>query len=926
MTTKKLSLNYGTNVNYKLIKDGYKTVNGSFIVDNDTPKAMILDAPQEIYTLPNIIDINTETKSAPIIKLSDNLELPDGIICPEKEYILGEYGKEFFIPNNDHINNNNINVNNFNIVGSDVKLFNTTAMNFTSSSFIALKTPFKPGSNVWELVVKIKTPITMGTQDTLFGSYDSFYKTVGCELGTSGKIGVGITSNGSSWDISWLSGKTTLVANTWYWIKVSFTGSSYRYELSTDGKEYTLENSIDSSTPLYGADDSIMNFGKCGWRDDWWKGLIDLSETYIKINNEYFWKPECRNIVDAYDLVGSPTVSEDGVVSNISTSNYLSASGYLPSAIENVEFYARITPTQSSAVQCIYDNHWNIALTDMYPRIWCGSAIRGSTQLSANIEYDIKVTVDSNWNTCFYYKEVNDTEWTLATSGTINASGYLPGAQMFLGIHAENNTEPFLGTIDLKHTYIKVDGKDWWKARFKNIFINGDFLLYGSPRLVNEDMMTVFWENFYIKSLYPITQDSELFFEFRTEKDVQALQNIFFVRGSGSNTIGPELYITNGQLRIWNNSNSSDVTLLPVEMCKTYKFKETLHGSGATIVIYDENDIILYENSFDNLGFSYDTTSLANIGTHSGSSRYFRGRLNLKTSYIKNNNIINNIAKQAGKYIGGILNSSIKDVSEEKTYNLYDIQTDVRSLILSEDKNINVDNIEFIEYCGQVTIPSHTVYEYDTANSIWSNLPVTINYNIPEGATITINENTVTSSPYITDEIGEIIYKVNKEGYEEYIGQIDYAFGGSTYEITITEDDMISNSSSEGPSISPDTPSLTRQYYAFTPIDNAFLTSANANGNVNGDTSTFYATSEEVGTHQILYMLNTETGNMIEITNVELTITSSDLIVYPLTTGPLFFTPPKQTDAVRNSTKDIVAKATPEASTTATIINNSTIA
>lgn len=79
--------------------------------------------------------------------------------------------------------------------------------------------------------------------------------------------------------------------------------------------------------------------------------------------------------------------------------------------------------------------------------------------------------------------------------------------------------------------------------------------------------------------------------------------------------------------------------------------------------------------------------------------------------------------------------------------------------------------------------------------------------------------------------------------------------------------------------ISLETPSLTRQYYAFTPTNNAFLTSANTNGNVNGDTSTFYATSEEVGTHQILYMLNPETNNMIEITNVELTITSSDLIV-----------------------------------------------
>lgn len=73
-------------------------------------------------------------------------------------------------------------------------------------------------------------------------------------------------------------------------------------------------------------------------------------------------------------------------------------------------------------------------------------------------------------------------------------------------------------------------------------------------------------------------------------------------------------------------------------------------------------------------------------------------------------------------------------------------------------------------------------------------------------------------------------------------------------------------------------------------------------------------------------MLNPETGNMIEITNVELTITSSSLSVYPLTTGPLFFTPPKQTDAVRNSTKDIVANATPEASTTATITSESVYA
>jgi hypothetical protein len=1090
MTTKKLSLKYGTNVNYKLIKDGYKTVNGSFVVGNDTPKAMILDAPQEIYTLPNIIDIDTETKSAPIVNLTEDLELPDDTIIKKGEYVLGEYGKEYFIPN-DLTGNKTTRLNNFNIVGSNVKLFNNTAMNFASNSFIALKTPFKPGSNSWELVIKIKTPTSMGVLDTLFGSYDSFYKTIGCELGTNNKLGVGITSNGSSWDIAWLSGKTVLSANTWYWIKVCFTGTEYRFELSTDGQEYVLENSVVNSTPIYGGNDSIMNFGKCGWRSDWWRGLIDLSETYIKINNEFFWKPECVNIVKGYSLNGSWAIvgdgiacdfsennyitldntqysstdnvtyvfkfnapstslsssqcvfeqdyfanlefryatrdfrawnwgagqyeyimtpelgktywfkinvngqvktyywSEDGVnydnsytmtdvninttsglmyigrtaggsniyhegidiknswveINNVkhcisdicsfvghwsnnnimtkfSSSNYISCLGYLPMVFSVLEFHARIIPEQSSAVQCIYDTYWNIALDNMYPRVWCGSQIKGSTQLSANVEYDIKVIVNSDWNTSFYYKRVEDSNWTLATSGVIDASSHLPGAEMCLGIHVENVTEPFLGKIDLNHTYINVDGKNWWKAAFKNIFSSGDFVLYGATQLVNENTMCVFWENMYVKFLQQVNSNSELFFVFRTEKNINELQNLFYVPNPSGNT-GPEAYIKDNNLCIWNNYTNSDVILIPVEMSKTYKFKEMLHGTGADIIVYDENDNILYENSFDNLGLGYGSGSFANIGTHSGSTRWFRGRIDFKASYIKTNGIIEYLGKIAGKYLPGIFNVNIEDVTEEKTYNLYDVQTDKRSLILSEDKNLNVDDIEFIEYCGQVTIPTHTVYEYDSKKETWSNLPVTINYSIPEGAIITIDDVIVETSPYITDKIGEIVYKVNKEGYEEYIGHIDHAFGGSTYEITITEDDMISNSSSEGPAISPDTPDLTRQYYAFTPTNNAFLTSANTNGGVNGDTSTFYAVSEEVGTHQVLYMLNPETNNMIEITNVELRITSSSLSVYPLTTGTPFFQPPKQTDAVRNSAKDIVTNVTPEASTTATLSGGS---
>ena len=99
MTTKKLSLAYGTNLDYKLIRDGYKTVNGSVVIDENTPKTISLEVPQEIYSLPDIININTNTKSAPIVTLTKDLELPDGTVNSKQEYILGEYGKKYIISN-----------------------------------------------------------------------------------------------------------------------------------------------------------------------------------------------------------------------------------------------------------------------------------------------------------------------------------------------------------------------------------------------------------------------------------------------------------------------------------------------------------------------------------------------------------------------------------------------------------------------------------------------------------------------------------------------------------------------------------------------------------------------------------------------------------------------------------------------------------
>lgn len=158
--------------------------------------------------------------------------------------------------------------------------------NFSGSNYLQLSKKLLPGNGTWKLRLKVKTGNDVSSQHYLFGSSTNYYKTVGCELNAQGKFGVGITSNGSSWDIGWMSGTTVVSPNTWYWIQVSFTGTEYKFELSTDGINWNLEKSIQSSTPIYqSSSDSTMYLGTMGSKATYWQGEIDLKECWFVCDN-----------------------------------------------------------------------------------------------------------------------------------------------------------------------------------------------------------------------------------------------------------------------------------------------------------------------------------------------------------------------------------------------------------------------------------------------------------------------------------------------------------------------------------------------------------------------------------------------------------------------------------------------------------------
>lgn len=229
--------------------------------------------------------------------------------------------------------------NNYNING-DVTINDGIASGFSYYNYLTLKKPFKPSNKSWEINLKITTPSSFGLQ-RMIGSVGSYYRTVGGEVSSDNTLGFGITSNGYSWDIGWMSSSTVLEPNVPYWIRLIYDGTQYKFELSSNGIDYNLENSIQSSTPIFQSDDSIINLGYHGSDSyTYFRGNIDLKECYIKIDNEIYYvykevKETVYGIIDGTDFSSDKPVycyanrDERVVLRNTKTENFDTSDWYL---------------------------------------------------------------------------------------------------------------------------------------------------------------------------------------------------------------------------------------------------------------------------------------------------------------------------------------------------------------------------------------------------------------------------------------------------------------------------------------------------------------------------------------------------------------------------------------------------------------------
>ena len=177
-------------------------------------------------------------------------------------------------------------------VGSPTISDSGIASNFSASNYFQLNNPFNPKSTLWSIFVKVTTG-AVNTNNYILGNFGNTYT-------NAPQIGVVSTAN---WKIYLpttnattginATGTYTVLANTDYWLKIYYTGTSYCLDYSLDGINFITDITLTSAYLLRDVTEGF-NIGFNQWSatsTEYWRGSIDLNSLIIRMNDKIVYSP-----------------------------------------------------------------------------------------------------------------------------------------------------------------------------------------------------------------------------------------------------------------------------------------------------------------------------------------------------------------------------------------------------------------------------------------------------------------------------------------------------------------------------------------------------------------------------------------------------------------------------------------------------------
>lgn len=388
---------------------------------------------------------------------------------------------------------------NINLIGG-VGFNNGVLSGFSTSNYATLPQIFNPGSNPWEMVWKITTGGNLVNQ-TIVGRIEG--QQLAIDIGNS-KFRISVSSNGTSWDVvNNQTGTYTVLTNTTYWVKVSFTGTSYTlaYSLTGEPQSYITDITVSSSTPVFIPDSPNIYLGRDNSGENIMSGTIDLNESYININGQTWWKwngvteagyswqtfpaakigevtmkSETRVIEPNLTITGTLT-NNNGVFSGFSTTNYGTFNGSsVIAAPESFEILFKITtgssfPSYARIINPIISSgdstlapYIQVASSGIILVWYDGSSYSSYTAIETphlNTMYWLKWAYDGSTITGLY--SLDGKAYTTVSNNGNPVTPRFNTTTLRLGSRNNDSQAVFNGSIDLNESYIKINDEIWWK-------------------------------------------------------------------------------------------------------------------------------------------------------------------------------------------------------------------------------------------------------------------------------------------------------------------------------------------------------------------------------------------------------------------------------------------------------------------------------
>lgn len=207
--------------------------------------------------------------------------LPNGNTPSPTLYAMKASGQTYPIPSTPVYDN-------YTIVGSPTVNVSTGVVSgFSQSNYLQLPQAFNPDNNPWDVYVSFNKPLSQVSNNTQIISTSGFQLGINMNayfwLWVWDKDGNGICD--SALNLTYSSMPEHTICH------IYFTGSEYKVDYSIDNINWINIYQNTSSVACRSSDIIIIgNAASSSYRSEYFRGSVDLSETYIKVNNSIWWE------------------------------------------------------------------------------------------------------------------------------------------------------------------------------------------------------------------------------------------------------------------------------------------------------------------------------------------------------------------------------------------------------------------------------------------------------------------------------------------------------------------------------------------------------------------------------------------------------------------------------------------------------------